>query len=109
MAQEIYNEMKRLQRRRQLKLASGVAASCSSSSGSEGDTSPPHHSHATQGTKIHHRALFTFKQVYYHIEVFYFMSDIRRLSVKYVMQNFPVLDLPFDTLSNTFSNQVNKY
>lgn len=63
MAQEIYNEMKRLQRRRQLKLASGVAASCSSSSGSEGDASPPHHSHAAQGAKIHHRALFTFKQV----------------------------------------------
>ncbi|XP_046960132.1 akirin-like [Vanessa cardui] len=63
MAQEIYDEIKRLHRRRQLRFASGVAASCSSSSGSEGDASPPHHSHATQGQKMHHRALFTFKQV----------------------------------------------
>ncbi|CAH2106966.1 unnamed protein product [Euphydryas editha] len=63
MAQEIYDEIKRLQRRKQLKLTSAVAASCSSSSGSEGDASPPHHSQAEQRTKIHHRALFTFKQV----------------------------------------------
>ncbi|KAJ0179683.1 hypothetical protein K1T71_004274 [Dendrolimus kikuchii] len=62
VAREICDQIKRLQRRRQLRLASGVAASCSSSSGSEGDTSPPHHSvHNTQ--KVHQRALFTFKQV----------------------------------------------
>ncbi|KAL4704007.1 hypothetical protein ACJJTC_018047 [Scirpophaga incertulas] len=62
MAQEICDEIKRLQRRRQLRLASGAAASCSSSSGSEGDCSPPHRStHNSQ--KVHNRALFTFKQV----------------------------------------------
>lgn len=60
MAQEICDEIKRLQRRKQLRMASG-AASCSSSSGSEGDCSPPRHSHARQ--KINSRALFTFKQV----------------------------------------------
>ncbi|PZC79725.1 akirin [Helicoverpa armigera] len=61
MAQEICDEIKRLQRRRQLRLTN-AAASCSSSSGSEGDCSPPHRStHNTQ--KVHHRALFTFKQV----------------------------------------------
>lgn len=61
MAQEIYDEMKRLQRRRQLRLTM-ASASCSSSSGSEGDSSPPHRSsHNPQ--KVHHRALFTFKQV----------------------------------------------
>ncbi|XP_072940194.1 akirin-like [Epargyreus clarus] len=61
MAQEICDEIKRLHRRRQLRFASGAAASCSSSSGSEGDCSPPHRSHAAQ--KVPHRALFTFKQV----------------------------------------------
>ncbi|XP_013201155.2 akirin [Amyelois transitella] len=62
MAQEICDEIKRLQRRRQLRVATGAAASCSSSSGSEGDCSPPHHSsHNSQ--KMHNRALFTFKQV----------------------------------------------
>ncbi|CAH0700207.1 unnamed protein product [Spodoptera exigua] len=61
MAQEICDEIKRLHRRRQLRLTN-AAASCSSSSGSEGDCSPPHRSsHNTQ--KVHHRALFTFKQV----------------------------------------------
>ncbi|CAB3242883.1 unnamed protein product [Arctia plantaginis] len=61
MAQEICDEIKRLQRRRQLRLTN-AAASCSSSSGSEGDCSPPHRSsHNIQ--KVHHRALFTFKQV----------------------------------------------
>ncbi|XP_053602331.1 akirin-like isoform X2 [Plodia interpunctella] len=59
MAQEICDEIKRLQRRKQLRMASGAAASCSSSSGSEGDCSPPHRSHADHK----HRALFTFKQV----------------------------------------------
>ncbi|XP_038210276.1 akirin-like [Zerene cesonia] len=58
MAQEICDEIKRLQRRRQLRVATG--ASCSSSSGSEGDASPPHRDHAQ---RAHHRALFTFKQV----------------------------------------------
>lgn len=59
MAQEIYDEIKRLQHRRQLKL-SNASTSCSSrvdndgsSSGSEGDS--PQHPHS--------RALFTFKQV----------------------------------------------
>lgn len=62
MAQEICDEIKRLQRRRQLRLTN-AAASCSSSSGSEGDCSPPHRSsHNTQKT-VHSRALFTFKQV----------------------------------------------
>ncbi|CAG4966647.1 unnamed protein product [Parnassius apollo] len=64
MAQEICDEIKRLQRRRQLRLAAG-AASCSSSSGSEGDASPPHRTaHTTHAAhKVHNRALFTFKQV----------------------------------------------
>ncbi|CAH2075592.1 unnamed protein product, partial [Iphiclides podalirius] len=64
MPQEIWNEIKRLQRRRQLRLAAG-AASCSSSSGSEGDASPPHRTqHTSQDAhKLHNRALFTFKQV----------------------------------------------
>ncbi|XP_034824643.1 akirin-like [Maniola jurtina] len=62
MAQEICDEIKRLQRRRQLRLASGVA-SCSSSSGSEGDSSPPHRSAQAARQKVHRRALFTFKQV----------------------------------------------
>ncbi|OWR45628.1 akirin-like [Danaus plexippus] len=60
MAQELCDEIMRLRRRRQLRLASGAAASCSSSSGSEGDCSPPR-AHSTK--KVHHRALFTFKQV----------------------------------------------
>ncbi|XP_026739574.1 akirin-like [Trichoplusia ni] len=55
VAQEVWDEFKRLQRRGQLQLNN---TSCSTSSGSEGDCSPPHH---TQ--KIRHRALFTFKQV----------------------------------------------
>lgn len=63
MAQEICDEIKRLQRRKQLRLATGAAASCSSSSGSEGDCSPPHRSHHTTMQKVHNRALFTFKQV----------------------------------------------
>ncbi|KAG6463527.1 akirin [Manduca sexta] len=62
MAQEICDEIKRLQRRRQLRLAGSSAASCSSSSGSEGDCSPPHRSSHTSH-KMHNRALFTFKQV----------------------------------------------
>ncbi|VVC88513.1 unnamed protein product [Leptidea sinapis] len=45
-----------------LRLASGVASS-SSSSGSEGDASPPHHSHTLHTQKVHNKALFTFKQV----------------------------------------------
>lgn len=61
MAQEIYDEIKRLHRRRQLRTATGAA---SSSSGSEGDASPPpqsrHHEH--HAYKPQH-ALFTFKQV----------------------------------------------
>lgn len=62
MAQEIYDEIKRLHRRGQLRLANGSAASCSSSSGSEGDCSPPHQSaHGPQRART--RALFTFKQV----------------------------------------------
>lgn len=60
MAQEIRNEMKRLHRRRQLRMSGGAA---SSSSGSEGDCSPPHPSHAAQTTHAYSRALFTFKQV----------------------------------------------
>ncbi|XP_073951777.1 akirin-like [Choristoneura fumiferana] len=60
MAQEICDEIKRLQRRRQLRVATGAAAS--SSSGSEGDASPPRASHTHQ-QKVHNRALFTFKQV----------------------------------------------
>lgn len=64
MAQEIYDEIIRLHRRRQLRMASGAPASCSSSSGSEGDASPPHGSaHSQKGRTIRHRALFTFKQV----------------------------------------------
>ncbi|XP_050676114.1 akirin-like [Leptidea sinapis] len=59
---EIFDEMRRLHRRRQLRLASGVASS-SSSSGSEGDASPPHHSHTLHTQKVHNKALFTFKQV----------------------------------------------
>ncbi|CAG9138449.1 hypothetical protein JYU34_016872 [Plutella xylostella] len=60
MAQEICDEIKRLHRRRQLRLTTG--APCSSSSGSEGDCSPPHRSsHNSQ--RVHNRALFTFKQV----------------------------------------------
>ncbi|KAI8429259.1 hypothetical protein MSG28_007770 [Choristoneura fumiferana] len=47
-------------RRRQLRVATGAAAS--SSSGSEGDASPPRASHTHQ-QKVHNRALFTFKQV----------------------------------------------
>lgn len=62
MAQEICDEIKRLQRRRQLRVASGVP-SCSSSSGSEGDASPPHRSTHSQQQKVTNRALFTFKQV----------------------------------------------
>ncbi|XP_049866463.1 akirin-like [Pectinophora gossypiella] len=65
MAQEIYDEIKRLRRRRQLRTASG-APSCSSSSGSEGDASPPHqglHAHHAHNKAVHSRALFTFKQV----------------------------------------------
>lgn len=63
MAQEICDEIKRLQHRRQLKLSSVAATgaprqphqvdSDGSSSGSEADS--PHHPHS--------RALFTFKQV----------------------------------------------
>ncbi|KAI8429263.1 hypothetical protein MSG28_007770 [Choristoneura fumiferana] len=49
-----------LERRRQLRVATGAAAS--SSSGSEGDASPPRASHTHQ-QKVHNRALFTFKQV----------------------------------------------
>ncbi|XP_022121924.1 akirin [Pieris rapae] len=64
MAQEIYDEIIRLHRRRQLRMVSGAAASCSSSSGSEGDASPPHVSaHSEKGRTIKNRALFTFKQV----------------------------------------------
>lgn len=74
MAQEICDEIKRLQRRKQLRLASGAAASCSSSSGSEGDASPPHHSsHNVQ--KVHNRALFTFKQV----KILTFLYTLRKL------------------------------
>ncbi|XP_023940285.1 akirin [Bicyclus anynana] len=60
MAQEICDAITRLHRRRQLRLAKGAAASCSSSSGSEGDSSPPHRS---AQRKVNRRALFTFKQV----------------------------------------------
>lgn len=69
MAQEICDEIKRLHRRRQLRLAGeGTSANASScSSGSEGDSSPPHqslgHHSRTNSEKVHHRALFTFKQV----------------------------------------------
>ncbi|CAH2249168.1 jg21737 [Pararge aegeria aegeria] len=63
MAQEICDEIMRLQRRKQLRLATGAAASCSSSSGSEGDSSPPHRSGQTARQKVNRRALFTFKQV----------------------------------------------
>ncbi|XP_041976399.1 akirin-like [Aricia agestis] len=63
LLKDLCDEMKRLQRRRQLKLASGANASCSSSSGSEGDSSPTHHSFSTSSKQQVHKALFTFKQV----------------------------------------------
>ncbi|XP_013177914.1 PREDICTED: akirin-like [Papilio xuthus] len=67
MVQEICEEILRLRRRRQLRLAEGAAGS--SSSGSEGDASPPRHAahashtraHSTH--KVHKRVLFTFDQV----------------------------------------------
>lgn len=61
LSQEIRDEIKRLHRRRQLRLTN-AGASCSSSSGSEGDCSPPHSS-SHSSSKVHNRALFTFKQV----------------------------------------------
>ncbi|KAJ2946849.1 hypothetical protein O0L34_g16178 [Tuta absoluta] len=61
MAQEICDEIKRLQRRKQLRLATSGVACSSSSSGSEGDMSPPHPTSRHNPAK--NRALFTFKQV----------------------------------------------
>lgn len=68
MVQEICDEIMRLRRRSQLRLAEGAAGS--SSSGSEGDSSPPRHAaHARAPHKVHKpykmhkRVLFTFDQV----------------------------------------------
>ncbi|CAK1552802.1 unnamed protein product [Leptosia nina] len=63
MDQEIFDAIERLKRRGQLRVASGTTAS--SSSGSEGDASPPHNSSRpyAQARRLHQSPLFTFKQL----------------------------------------------